>query len=117
MEKKVRPAYREPWKHGAKAYAEADTPEALREGMKRKRNMQYVHLNHEGFGHMPCAKCGIAVGDPYPVNEGDTCLRTDTWATGKYYPSKKALVAMHYYCSWGALLEDVFRLGRVLYFG
>jgi hypothetical protein len=112
-----RPAFREAWKYGAKGYAEADTLEALAEGMKRKRKMQIVHLNHSGFGHIPCSCCGIPVGDPYPVNEGDTNLRTDKWATGKYFPSQKKLVVMHYYCSWGALINEVFKLGRAIQLG
>lgn len=109
-----RPAFREPWKYGAKGYAQADTLEALAEGMKRKRKMQIVHLSHSGFGHIPCACCGIPVGDPYAVNAGDKTLRTDTSATGKYFPSQKKLVVMHYYCSWGALLNEVLKFGRAI---
>jgi hypothetical protein len=116
-ETKTRPAYREPWTHGAKGYAEADTLEALAEGMKRKRKLQTVHLNNETLGHIPCACCGIPVGDPYPVNAGDTTLRTDKWATGKYIPRTKGLIAMHYYCSWGSLMADIFQLGRTLRLG
>ena len=33
----TRPAYRQPWTHGAKAYPQADTFDALRDGTKRKR--------------------------------------------------------------------------------
>lgn len=116
-ETKTRPAYREPWTFGAKAYAEADTLEALAEGMKRKRKLQIVHLNNATLGHLECACCGIPVGDPYPVNPGEEATRTDKWATGKYSPRTRTLVAMHYYCSWGALLNDVFRLGRAIAVG
>ena len=106
--------YREPWTGGAKAYPEADTPEALIEGAKRKRKTFMVHLSHEGFGDMPCAKCGIPVGDPYPVNEGDTVLHTDKWATGNYNPKNKSLAVAHYYCSWAMLMNAVLRLGRII---
>lgn len=98
--------YREPWQAGAKAYPQADTIEALLEGTKRKRKGFIVHLAHSGFGHLPCASCGIPVGDPYPVNEGDKELRTDTWATGRYNPTSKRLVPLHYYCSWGVLIRE-----------
>lgn len=112
----TRPAFRRPWEHGAKAYHEADTLSALVEGAKRKRNVFMVRLNHEGFGHMKCVKCGIPVGDPYPVNEGDKALHQDKgWATGHYAPRSKQLVALHYYCSWGMLLNQVFALGRKIY--
>ena len=110
----TKPAFRKPWEHGAKAYHEADTLEALIEGAKRKRNRFMVHLSHEGFGHYACAKCGIPVGDPYPVNQGDANLHQDKWATGHYLPRTKQLVVLHYYCSWGALLQQVIALGRVI---
>lgn len=106
--------YREPWTGGAKAYPEADTPSALVEGAKRKRNTFLVHLSHDGFGDMECAVCGRKAGDPYPANEGDTELVTDRYATGKYHPRTRTLVVMHYYCSWRALMLDVFALGRRL---
>lgn len=110
----TRPAFRRPWEHGAKAYHQADNLEALREGMKRKRKWEIVHLSHEGFGHLPCASCGIPVGDPYPVNEGDTVLRQDDSATGHYFPKTKRLVVQHYYCSWGTLMNQVIQLGRYI---
>lgn len=53
--------YREPWQAGAKGYPEADTLVALLEGAKRKRKGFIVHLSHSGFGHLPCASCGILV--------------------------------------------------------
>lgn len=113
----TRPAYRNPWQHGAKAYPEADTLEALREGAKRKRKTFMVHLSHAGFGHYECAKCGIPLGDPYPANKGDSNLVTDKWGTGHYSPKRKDLVVMHYYCSWGALMNQVIALGRRIQVG
>jgi len=114
---KTRPAFRAPWTYGAKGYAQADTLEALAIGMKRKRNVQIVRLNNETLGHLQCACCGIALADPYPVNPGDTKTTTDEWGTGKYFPSTKKLVVMHYYCSWGALMTDIFKLGRAMRIG
>lgn len=111
----TKPAYRQPWEHGAKAYAQADTLEALRQGMKRKRNMQMIHLALDGeFGSLACSCCGIALNQPYAVNKGENPTKTDTWGTGKYYPKSKKLVVMHYYCSWGALLQEIFKLGRFI---
>lgn len=106
----TKPAYREPWQHGAKAYPEADNLEALREGTKRKRKHLMVHLAHEGFGHLPCASCGIPIGDKY----GDHLNHQDKWGTGHYFPKTKRLVVQHYYCSWGTLMNEVIRLGRFI---
>lgn len=105
---KNRPAFRKPWEHGAKAYYEADTLEALKEGAKRKRNPFMVHLSLEGFGHLPCGTCGIPLADEY----GDG--QRDTWGTGHYSPKAKRLGVQHYYCSWQTLMDQVFRLGRYI---
>ena len=113
----ARPGFRKPWEHGAKAYHEADTLEALHEGAKRKRKTFMLHVSHEGFGHYECAKCGIPVGNPYPVNEGDTALHQDKWATAHYSPKRKELVVLHYYCSWATLIHQVFALGRRIQVG
>jgi hypothetical protein len=102
--------FRAPWTNGAKAYHEADTPEALVEGARRKRKTFMVHLNLEGFGHMPCAGCGIALRDPYAVNEGEEATHTDKWGTGHYNPPTRRLAAYHYYCSWGSLMKRIFNL-------
>jgi hypothetical protein len=103
-----RPGFRNPWQNGAKAYPEADTLEALREGMKRKRKSTIVHLSHEGFGNMPCATCGTALSAEY----GDG--HSDRWGTGTYYPSTKRLIVQHYYCSWQTIMNDVVKLGRYI---
>lgn len=108
------PGYREPWTNGAKAYPEADTPEALLEGAKRKRKAFMLHLSHEGFGDMPCVKCGIALADPYPASSDSSTMHTDKWGTGHYSPKSKSLVVAHYYCSWNMLMNAVMRLGRII---
>lgn len=110
----TRPGYRNPWEHGAKAYPEADTPEALREGAKRKRKPLMVHLAHEGFGHLPCATCGIALRDPYAANQDGPKVHTDQWGTGHYNPRTKVLIVQHYYCSWSTLMGKVIALGRYI---
>jgi hypothetical protein len=103
-----KPAFRKPWQNGAKAYHEADTLEALREGMKRKRNSTMVHLSHSGFGDLPCATCGVPLSGEYADG------KTDKWGTGTYYPKTKRLVVQHYYCSWQTLMQDVLKLGRYI---
>ena len=111
--KAKRPAFRAPWTNGAKAYAEADTFAALREGMKRKRKTQMVKMPNSGeAGRVKCAGCGVPLRDMYAVNPGEEPSRTDEWSTWTYYPRHKKAVGMHYYCSWGALMMDIVRLGR-----
>ena len=107
----ARPGYRGPWQHGAKGYPEADSIEALRDGAKRKRNTFIVHLNHDGFGDLPCASCGIALRDIYAANPGGPLAKQDKWGTGTYFPKRKRLVVQHYYCSWQTLMSQVLRLG------
>lgn len=106
-----RPAFRKPWTHGAKAYIEADTFEALREGMKRKRKVDLVHMPNDGeAGDMPCASCGVKLRDPYAVNEGGVPSQVDTYSTWTWIPSRKGAYGQHYYCSWGSLMKDLFDL-------
>jgi hypothetical protein len=108
-----RPAFRKPWTHGAKAYIEADTFSALREGMKRARNTRLVHMSNSGeAGAQPCAACGVLLRDMYAVNPGEAPRRVDEWSTWEYNPRTKRAVGMHYYCSWGALMNAVLKLGR-----
>ena len=106
----TRPGFRKPWTHGAKAYEEADSLEDLVAGLRRARNSRRVYVHGDAIGHLPCVHCGIPLADPYPVNPGDTRLRTDKGPdySGRYFPKRKAFVPEHYYCGWGALLAPVF---------
>lgn len=107
----TRPAFRKPWTHGAKAYYEADTFDALREGMKRTRKSHLVHMPNSGeAGDVPCTSCGILLRDAYPVNPGDTATRVDTYSTWTWVPRRKGAYGQHYYCSWGTLMGQVLRL-------
>lgn len=104
----TRPAFRKPWTHGAHAYAEADTFEAFAEGMKRKRVMQMVKMPNDGeAGLKPCIHCGIALRDPYPVSKGSTQMHTDKKSTWTWIPKRKVIYGEHYYCSWGALMQQI----------
>lgn len=110
----ARPAFRKPWTAGAKAYHEADTFAALAEGAKRKRKTFLVHMPNDGeAGDRPCAACGIALRDAYAVNPGEAVSKVDKWSTWAYNPLTRAAYGMHYYCSWGALLQRVYDLGRI----
>lgn len=112
----TRPAYREPWRHGAKAYPEADTLEAMWHGVRRKRNRLTVHVSHDAIGHLPCASCGRPLGGEYELNPGQGDMRTDTlgYAYVDVDPRRKVAAARHYYCAWGATMDMVLRLGRAL---
>lgn len=108
-----RPAFRKPWTHGARAYFEADTFDALREGMKRMRTSKLVHMPNDGeAGLVPCATCGVALGAPYEINQGTGFenLHTDKWSTWTWLPKRKAAYGQHYYCSWATLMQDLFDL-------
>jgi hypothetical protein len=113
-----RPGFRKPRTHGAKAYAEADTLADLVQGFKRARKIQLAHMPLEGkrngVDKLPCACCGVALAAKYAVNPGEEPSRVDQRATVKYDPRTKRVVLMHYYCSWGDLMNQVFKLGRAL---
>lgn len=107
------PSFRKPWTHGAKAYFEADTFDALREGMKRMRKSHLVHMPNSGeAGLKPCATCGIALGDPYEINRGTGFehMHTDEWSTWTWLPREKKAYGQHYYCSWSSLMTRLFDL-------
>lgn len=111
----ARPAFRKPWTHGAKAYYQADTFAALEEGARRKRKTFTLHMPNDGeAGDRPCASCGIALRDAYAVNPGEALTKVDTESTWTYNPRTRTAYGMHYYCSWGALLQRVIDLGRVM---
>ena len=105
----ARPAYRQPWQHGAYAYPQADTLAALAAGVKRKRKPLTVHVAHSGVGTLPCAACGLPLGGPYRVNVGDDPTTVDStgYAYGDVSPKRGTVVLRHYYCAWGALMERV----------
>jgi hypothetical protein len=48
----------------------------------------------------------------YAVNPGEEPRKVDEWSTWEYSPRTKRAVGMHYYCSWGALMNAVLKLGR-----
>lgn len=99
-----RPAFRKPWTHGARAYYEADTFAALRDGMKRSRKEHYVLMPNDGeAGLRPCATCGVALRDPYQSG-------TDTQSVWTWVPSRKAAYGQHSGCSWSSLIADLFDL-------
>lgn len=101
-----RPAFRKPWTYGAKAYIEADTFEALREGMKRMRKTKLVRMPNTGeAGDKPCASCGVLLKEPYAVNPGEEPSRTDESSTWTWNPRTKKAYGQHYYCSWGSLMN------------
>ena len=112
------PAYREPWQHGAYAYPQADTIDAMWEGVRRKRKPLTVHVSHEAIGSHPCAACGEPLAGPYPVNPGDPPdeWRTDTigYAYVDVKPRERVAVPMHYYCAWGVTMRAVLDVSRVL---
>lgn len=97
---------------------------ALPDAFRRCRKEQQAFVALDAVAHLGCAYCHLPIGDPYPVNKGDTKLRRDSfhvparegeWVTVRYFPkSGKALLA-HYYCSWGHLLDQVVELGHRLY--
>lgn len=107
----TRPAFRKSWTHGAKAMPEADTFAAMKEGFKRCRKSQMVHMPNSGeAGDQPCAVCGVTLREPYAVNKGEAPSKADQWSTWDYNPRTKRAVGMHYYCSWSALLGAVFSI-------
>lgn len=112
-----RPAYRQPWTFGAKAYAEADTFEALAKGMSRKRSTQYVKMPTAYLAEhgLTCAACGRGIADDYEVNPGEGDFRpAEDSVTVVYHPKTKAISTHHYYCGWGLLMGEVFRLADIL---
>lgn len=107
----ARPTFRKPWTHGAKAYIEADTFAALAEGMKRMRKVQTVLMPNTGeAGDKPCAACGVSLKAASPNGSLD---KNSYWT---YSPKRRAAYGMHYECSWGAILQQVLDLGRLVRF-
>jgi hypothetical protein len=106
-----RPAYREPWTHGAYAYPQADTIDAAAHGVRRKRKPLTVHVAHSGLTGRACDRCGNALDAPYPVNADDP---PDQWHTdrgGYAYvdidPHTGRYTIRHYYCAWTSTLAAV----------
>jgi hypothetical protein len=98
----VRPAFRKPWTFGAKAYEEADTFEALRKGMARRRKLTIVKMPNTGeAGNVPCASCGALLNTPVGYEH------PDDFSTWKWIPSRKAAYGQHYICSWESLFRVI----------
>lgn len=106
-----RPAFRKPWTHGAKGYEEADTLDAMRAGLKRARKSRKVYIARDEVAHLPCAACGVPLGDPYAVNPGGPQTQVDRRLAVDYNPRTGRIVPLHYYCSWGTLMNAVVQYG------
>lgn len=107
--------FRNPWEGGAKAYPEADTFSAAKEGFRRKRKGIMFHMPNSGeAGKLPCTVCGVLLKDPYDVNGHTPSMahsKTDTNSTWNYDPkTKKVYGGRHYYCSWVVLLTAISKM-------
>ena len=101
----TRPAYRQPWTHGAKAYPQADTFDALRDGTKRKRKSLIVHMPNSGeAGDVLCATCGVALREKCPTSQLDKLDERSIWTVS---PRSKTAYGQHYFCSWSSLFEQI----------
>ena len=96
---------------------------ALPKAFARCRKEQTAYVALAAVEKKPCAYCGIAIGDPYHVNKGDTKTHVDSfrmparegkWAKVRYFPKTKRVILAHYYCSWGHLMDQVVELGHRL---
>jgi hypothetical protein len=108
----TRPAFRKPWTHGAKAYHEADSLAAIRDGLGRLRKPLTVLIHHErgALAGVPCAACGKALDGPY-LDDSD---HVDRYAMVDVDPRSKTYVTRHYYCAWGAVMNKVMKLREVM---
>ena len=111
--------FRLPWTEGARAYPEADTFAAAREGFKRRRKSVMFHMPNSGeAGTRTCVTCGGSLAEPALAFKrdlpNDTHLESpagkspDKWSTWYYDPARKAVVGgQHYICSWSMLLGHI----------
>jgi len=108
----TRPSFRKPWQHGAKAYHEADSLEALAKGVRRKRNPLTVLIPHatHALDGTPCAACGLDLAGPYAVNPGDEPTTTDRHCYADVDPKRGTVALRHYYCAWGHTMNQVLKL-------
>jgi hypothetical protein len=101
--------FRKPWTDGAKAYHEADTLDAMWAGIKRMRKPLTVHVSHDALHGVVCAGCGHDVTGPNPdgkIDNGHAYVDAD--------PKTRSALAYHYVCAWGATMNKVYELGRIL---
>lgn len=108
----TRPAFREPWTYGAHSYTQADTFQALKDGMKRKRKARVIHMANSGeAGDMPCASCGTKLKDPYVADKKsghvDKAEKHSVW---HYDPKTQKGYGQHYYCSWMTLMAQIVQI-------
>lgn len=107
--------FRSPWTAGARAYYEADTFEAAREGFKRKRKSIMFHMTNTGeAGDQTCIVCGALLRDAEDRTKTNVTGGTatpDRWSTWHYVPATKSIVGgMHYGCSWSVLLTAISKM-------
>ena len=102
-----KPAFRLPWHDGAKAYPEADTFAAAKEGLKRRRKSLIFHMTNTGeAGNSTCVVCARLLSEPA---EGST--KIDPWSTWDYSPATKNVRnGRHYICSWGSLMNALLKI-------
>jgi hypothetical protein len=109
----TRPAFRKPWQHGAKAYHEADSLAAIRDGLGRLRSPFTVLIHHttHSLDGVPCASCGEDLAGPYTLKGSG---EPDRYAMVDVNPRHKTYVTRHYYCSWGVVMGNVLKLREVM---
>lgn len=102
----AKPEFRRPWENGARAYFEADTFAAAREGFKRMRkDKDFLMLAGSQADTSPCAYCGIALGEI-----GKDAQRKDKYSFWTYSAKRKQVGnGLHYLCGWQSLMIAVFK--------
>jgi hypothetical protein len=103
----TKPNYRKPWTNGAHAYPEADNLAGVKASMYRRRKPYMLHVSNatKAIGNRPCDHCGKPLS---AIAEGS--LHPDMWSTWTIDPRTKRASAMHYACSWTALLTRVYSI-------
>lgn len=104
-----RPAFRKPWEHGAKAYHEADSLEAVAAGCKRKRAPFTVLIHHSthALDGVACGSCGHDLAGSYPLKGSG---EPDTYAMCDVDPKRGTFKLTHYYCAWAGVMGEVMKL-------
>lgn len=79
---------------------------------RRVRRVKHFILTEKGAGRVKCACCGKSLTDFSGTDAEGKAMHPEGYQNNRaeYHPATKRVVAMHYTCAWGSIMDTVVKM-------
>ncbi len=76
---------------------------------RRARKVKHFILSDKAAARVKCACCGKVLNDFSGIDQDGKVMHPVGYRSNRaeYHPATKNVTAMHYICSWGAIMDTV----------